>query len=59
MKKISENELAKAVAKVEGKKVSVNIGQIKEVMKCLLDKLAGYDAVEVLMLVNKHKKARR
>jgi hypothetical protein len=38
--KINQNELSVKVAKAEGKKVQVNISQIKEVQRCLLRILA-------------------
>jgi len=40
MKKINMNETAKEISMIEGKKVEVNIAQIKEVCKCFLQILA-------------------
>lgn len=34
------NQLAKDIAEIEGQKVQVNIAQIKEVLRCLMDELA-------------------
>lgn len=53
---INQNELAKAVAAVEGKKVQVNIAQIKEVMKCLLTELSWFDDTAIMALINKYRK---
>jgi hypothetical protein len=55
MKKINENVLAKEIAQAEGKRIQVNIGQIKEIQKVLLDKLAAYDLSQVSQLLDKHK----
>lgn len=35
LKKLNGNTLAKAVSIIEGKKIELPIGQIKEVLKCL------------------------
>lgn len=51
---INENTLAKEVASIEGLKEEMNIGQIKEVIRCVLECLAGYSASEVMALVEKH-----
>ncbi len=50
---INQNKLAKAISEVEGKKVQVNIAQIKEVMNCLLLELALYSDEEIINLINK------
>ena len=52
--KINENKLAVEIAEEEGGKVAVNIGQIKEVVKILLGKLAEFRASEVMALIEKH-----
>lgn len=51
---INENTLAKQVACLEGKKVEVNIAQIKEVLRLGLQMLARYKMSEVVALVEKH-----
>lgn len=50
---INENTLAKAIADREGKKVEVNIAQIKEVLRCALDLLAQEYFSDVLKLLEK------
>lgn len=54
--KMNENQLAMDISKIEGKKVEVNISQIKEVLKCTLDILSGYPDEEIVKLVKRHKK---
>jgi hypothetical protein len=56
MAKINENKLARAIAWQEGKIQSVNIGQIKEVIKLTLDELSQYNYSEVIALIEKHEK---
>lgn len=50
---INENKLARDISRCEGKKVPVNIAQIKEVLRITLDRLAlDYstdDVAELLM----------
>ena len=53
---INRNNLAKAIAEDEGNKVQVNIGQIKEVMRCLFVKLSQFSDAEILSLVNRIRK---
>jgi hypothetical protein len=56
MRKINENSLSKEVAKVEGKKVEVNIAQIKEVQNCLLNVLAtNFTDEQITELVSRHR----
>ncbi|MEM2946778.1 MAG: hypothetical protein QXN96_00885 [Candidatus Bathyarchaeia archaeon] len=50
---INQNELARKVAQMEGKKVQVNIAQIKEVSRCLLKALGEYKPWEVLRLIER------
>jgi len=55
--KVDENVLAKQVAHLEGGKEQVNIGQIKEVQKILLDLLGAELRVNprgVIALLRKH-----
>ena len=47
------NKLAKLVADREGKKVSVNIAQIKEVLRITLAELADADPADVLVMLRK------
>jgi hypothetical protein len=50
--KINENNLAKVIANTEGKKVEVNIAQIKEILAITLDILANdYMPSEVMALL--------
>jgi hypothetical protein len=56
IKMINQNILAKDISEAEGKKVQVNIAQIKEVMKCMLFELSHYTDKEILALVNKYRK---
>lgn len=55
---INQNNLAKAVALTEGKKVQVNIAQIKEVMKIVLYELGMYTNAEIIALVDRVNKDR-
>jgi hypothetical protein len=50
---INQNEVARNVALDEGKKIQVNIAQIKEVMKCLLYQLGNYSDKDIIKLVDK------
>lgn len=43
MARVNGNVLAQAVAAREGKKVAVNIAQIKEVLRCLQDEVRDDD----------------
>ena len=47
------NDLAKEVANMEGKKVSVSIAQIKEVLRCLRDVLRKLSPKELLEVTAK------
>lgn len=53
---INENELAVEISKQEGKKVPVDIAQIKEILRITLDRLACLQASAVLALIEKHAK---
>lgn len=50
---INLNEFAVSIAKKEGGKKQVNIAQIKEVLKIVLNKLRREKASEVLKLLGK------
>jgi len=52
---INENRLAEQIAADEGKKVQVNIAQIKEVLRITLDLLSRRSIFSVWMLLRKHK----
>jgi uncharacterized membrane protein len=58
MAKINENELAKQIAEIEGKKEKQDIAQIKETLKITLDILATQwedgNEVGVIELLKKH-----
>jgi len=49
------NELAKTVTLVEGKKFSISIAQVKEVIKILFTELANMDQTDVLKTIGKYK----
>jgi hypothetical protein len=54
---INENKLARTIAWQEGKIQSVNIAQIKEVIRLLLDELArSHDYSQIVALIEKHEK---
>lgn len=56
MKRINANSLATDVTYDEGMKVSVSIGQVKEVMRCLLTRLANeHEPSAVLELVERYR----
>lgn len=57
--KINENKLAAAVTRSEGGAVNLPIGQVKEVIRLVLDELAGeYAMSEVVDLIERHALAR-
>ena len=51
---INENDLVKRIAACEGKIKQVNIGQIREVTRLLLDDLSQLHPSDVLVLIEKH-----
>lgn len=53
---INQNDLAKVISESEKGKSQVNIAQIKEVQKCLLQELSKYTDEEILELINKIRK---
>ena len=59
MAKLNENDLAKYVVLRAGGKQSISIGQVKEVIKLTLDRLAslsrGGGMASIVALVEKHK----
>ena len=53
---INENIFAKRISEREGKKINVDIAQIKEVLRITLDALANdYFMWETVKLIEKHK----
>ena len=56
---VNLNNLAKTVVLREGKKVSLSIGQCKEVMRILLEELAKEDLTVVERVLRRYKKKRR
>lgn len=56
MKPLSEHKLALEITKREGKKISLPIGQVKEVLRIALDVLAKEELLQVLNLLSKHRK---
>ena len=56
MKQINMNEVAKKVTLMEGKKIQLPIGQVKEVLRCFLQYCAkNFDPVQVVNLLNRYK----
>jgi len=53
---INEEWLAEEITKAEGKKDSVNIAQVKEVLRITLDILASLKEEDVLLLLKKHRR---
>ena len=53
---ISEEWLAEEITKAEGKKESVNIAQVKEVLRITLDILASIKEDDVSQLLKKHRR---
>jgi len=59
MKIINLNVLAKKVTLAEGKKKSINIGQVKEVINITLKELAKFSYVDLWGLFYKAKKNKK
>ena len=56
VKRINMNEVAKKVTLMEGKKIQLPIGQVKEVLKCFLQYCSkNFDSVQVVDLLNRYK----
>lgn len=53
---INQNELSRVVTLTEGKKESISIAQVKEVMKLLFQELSKYNNEVILQLINKFRK---
>ena len=54
---INENRLALKITRAEGKKVQVNVAQVKEVLRVTLDFLSQEGVVAVWRLLRKHRRA--
>jgi hypothetical protein len=52
---INQNTIAKTITLAEGKKHTLNIGDVKEVIKLTLIELAKFEDEEVLKLLKKYK----
>lgn len=50
------NQFAKEICEQEGGAENLTIAQVKEVLKCVLDRLAEMDAVDVLVMLKKRSK---
>ena len=50
---INQNKLAIKITEMEGKKVQVNIAQVKEVQKCVLLELTQYTNKSVTQLLDR------
>jgi len=50
------NKLAKAITLKEGKKHSLSIAQVKEVIKLLFKELGKYATDDVVKTINRHKR---
>lgn len=55
IKHVNLNDLAKTIALKEGKKFSLNIGQIKEVMRLVFKELAGMTNGEVMTIIRRYR----
>lgn len=53
---INLNELARSVTLGEGKKKSISIAQVKEVMKILLMKLAECSEADAIRVIRKYRR---
>ncbi len=55
-KRINMNTVAREITLAEGKKKSINIGQVREVLKLFLERLAKEtDFVNVIELIDRYK----
>ena len=55
-KRINMNDVAIEITLAEGKKKSINIGQVKEVLKLFLQRLAKEkDFINVIYLIDRYK----
>ena len=56
MAKINLNDVAVEVARIEGKKMEIDITQIKETMKCFGVVLGWYHDYEIIDVINRYRK---
>ena len=57
MKRINMNEVAKRVTLMEGKKIQLPIGQVKEVLGCFLRYCAkNFNPIQMVDLLNRYRK---
>lgn len=54
--RINLNKLAKEITLLEGKKESLSIGQVKEVLKITFQKLSTFSAEEVESILKKYRR---
>lgn len=55
MRKINLNKFAKEVTLLEGGKINMSIGQVKEVMKIIFTLLAnGYSAAQIMEVLERY-----
>ncbi|MBT9164042.1 MAG: hypothetical protein DDT23_00031 [candidate division WS2 bacterium] len=52
---MNENDLAVKITLLEGKKISINVAQVKELLKIILLELALMEESELLNLLRKHR----
>jgi hypothetical protein len=55
MEKVDLNEFAKEITLLEGKKESVNMGQVKEILSITLKKLAALEPPQVDELLSRYR----
>jgi hypothetical protein len=55
MASVNLNQLAKDITLLEGGRISLPIGQVKEVMKILLEKLAAMSDADVTKVLNRYR----
>ncbi len=51
---INLNQLASEVTLAEGKKISLNVGQVKEVMKIVFSRLAKMNVLEIAEILKRY-----
>jgi len=55
MRETNLNKMAERVAAIEGKKISLDIAQIKEVMKIVFEELAALPSTEVEEILKEYR----
>jgi len=56
MAKVNLNDFAANVTRDEGLKHSINIGQVKEILRLTFTKLSGMTILEVAEIIRRYKK---